>query len=383
MNKKTKFIIATFLSYVIVTIIVYLYNTYTFKYQEHSKNYIKRSEKTKKVDLIYKNKKYNKISLNIKPLPEDTTDKLKKIYLNLTEEIIKGGNENLDNIKTNLNLIKTDLMLKNYGAIIKWETNLENINVLTGKVKRKNNSGFLRAKISLNNKSIEKEFKIKTIDKTLNELINENIKIINNKYILPEKIKNSDLKWFYYKNKPEYNFENVIIIVFILILINFLIKNQEKITLENEEVILKEDIVNFTTNYILLLNSGKSTLNILKEIIKQNKKETFFYKKLNKTYFEMKNGKGYIVSLINLEKNIKNREFKKFINLIIQDIKIGNRKIKNQLNDYLIEMLFKKEKEVEIKVNKISSKLILPMLIIFIGIIIIVLYPAIINLKNM
>ena len=69
------------------------------------------------------------------------------------------------------------------------------------------------------------------------------------------------------------------------------------------------------------------------------------------------------------------KEVKKFSTLIIQNLKKGNEELAMFLNDLSDEMWEMKKNEVKQKGEKANSKLLLPVFLIFIGILILVLVP--------
>ena len=99
------------------------------------------------------------------------------------------------------------------------------------------------------------------------------------------------------------------------------------------------------------------------------------YIELQQTSLEIENGVMEIEAYRNFAERCGVKEVKKFSTLIIQNLKKGNEELAMFLNDLSDEMWEMKKNEVKQKGEKANSKLLLPVFLIFIGILILVLVP--------
>ena len=99
------------------------------------------------------------------------------------------------------------------------------------------------------------------------------------------------------------------------------------------------------------------------------------YIEMQQTSLEIENGVMEIEAYRNFAERCGVKEVKKFSTLIMQNLQKGNEELAMFLNDLSDEMWEMKKNEVKQKGEKANSKLLLPVFLIFIGILILVLVP--------
>ena len=97
---------------------------------------------------------------------------------------------------------------------------------------------------------------------------------------------------------------------------------------------------------------------------------------MQNTSMEIENGVMETDAYRNFAERCNVKEIRKFASLIIQNLKKGNEELAYFLKDLSDEMWEVKKNEVKQKGEKANSRLLLPMMLIFIGILIMILVPV-------
>ena len=120
----------------------------------------------------------------------------------------------------------------------------------------------------------------------------------------------------------------------------------------------------------------------------EKKKEKGQVKEKRKAYEEMiiakkklGNGMGEITVYEEMASNIKDRTYTRFINIIIQNIKNGNKDIKNILNLEVQDALFERKQRAKKLGEEASTKLVLPLMLMLLTIMIIIMVPAFMGMQ--
>lgn len=150
---------------------------------------------------------------------------------------------------------------------------------------------------------------------------------------------------------------------------NKILKRSEELLYDFSEVVSK---------LALLTNAGM----ILKEAWKEiafNGTGTF-YKEMQATIQEMNNGVAEVDAIYNFGTRCILPEIKKFTSTVIQGLVKGNKELTLMLQDQSKEVWNLKKQLVRREGEKANSKLMIPILIMFIGILIMVVVPIFTNL---
>ena len=100
------------------------------------------------------------------------------------------------------------------------------------------------------------------------------------------------------------------------------------------------------------------------------------YQEMRNTSMEIENGVMETDAYRNFAERCNVKEIRKFASLVIQNLKKGNEELAYFLKDLSDEMWEVKKNEVKQKGEKANSRLLLPMMLIFIGILIMILVPV-------
>ena len=131
---------------------------------------------------------------------------------------------------------------------------------------------------------------------------------------------------------------------------------------------------------ILLVNAGLSVSGAIRKIVKDSRKISPLYIELAMTINEINSGKSEIQSYEDFAKRCRQPEVTMFTGTLIQNLRKGN--------DELIPILrlqantcWENRKNIARKLGEeASTKLLLPMIIVFIAIIVMIMTPAVLQL---
>ena len=352
-----------------------------------------------KYDLNFKSNLDNGINMKINFRPERFEEELDVDDENKNkEEIISSKSE----ITENKNIDDADYYAK-YQNIIDTSGKVHNKNLSSDEVVEgfivlrftthtadreglyKSNEYFIEAKVLKGDTTPIYELKT-----DLTNIINEIDKdTLDKKYLkLPRVL---DDKKIIYKNKTNYSFLFVPVLLIAVCIIlyvktKFDVKEEEKRINE----LLKIDYPQIITKILIYVSSGLTMRNSIKLIANtyEKKKEKGYVKENRKAYEEMiiakkklDNGVGEIAVYEEMASNIKDRTYTRFINIIIQSIKNGNKDIKNILNLEVQDALFERKQRAKKLGEEASTKLVLPLMLMLLTIMIIIMVPAFMGMQ--
>lgn len=147
---------------------------------------------------------------------------------------------------------------------------------------------------------------------------------------------------------------------------------QDKLTARRQELVL--DLPQVLSKLTLLVNSGMVLREAWRRVSVTG--DRVLYKEMQNTSLEIENGVMESDAYRNFADRCNVKEIRKFASLIIQNLKKGNEELAYFLKDLSDEMWEVKKNEVKQKGEKANSKLLFPMMLIFIGILLMILVPV-------
>lgn len=151
---------------------------------------------------------------------------------------------------------------------------------------------------------------------------------------------------------------------------------EKKIEKRSEEMM--SDFSNVVSKLALLTNAGMIMKEAWEEVAYTG--DTVLYKEMQITVTEMKNGVSEIDALFHFGMRCIIPEIKKFTSTIVQGIIKGNSELTYMLQEQSKEVWAAKKQNVKRQGEKAASKLMIPIMIMFIGILIMILIPIFTNL---
>ncbi len=151
---------------------------------------------------------------------------------------------------------------------------------------------------------------------------------------------------------------------------------EKKIFKRSEEML--RDFSNVVSKLALLTNAGMIMREAWNEVAFTG--DTTLYKEMQTAVVEMENGVAEIDAIFNFGTRCIIPEIKKFSSTIVQGIVKGNSELTLMLQQQSKEVWALKKQKVRREGEKAASKLLIPILIMFVGILIMVIIPIFANL---
>jgi tight adherence protein C len=144
---------------------------------------------------------------------------------------------------------------------------------------------------------------------------------------------------------------------------------------------LQYDFPDFLNKLVLLVNAGMTVQKAWEKIVKDRKNWTPLYEELNAAYIEIRNGKSEISAYEDFAKRCRIKEITKFVTTVIQNLRKGNNELVTLLKLQSNECWQIRKNMARRLGEEASTKLVLPLMIMFVGILVIVILPAILQLR--
>lgn len=153
--------------------------------------------------------------------------------------------------------------------------------------------------------------------------------------------------------------------------------------LQRKYAVIRADFPDMVSKLVLLVNAGMTLNRAWEKICIDTRKDTPLYKELKTTYQQIQAGKPEGEAYEDFAKRCRVKEITKFITLIIQNLKKGTGDLAPLLKLQADECWELRKSRAKQLGDEASAKLIIPMMIMFIGILIIVILPAVLQLSNL
>lgn len=139
----------------------------------------------------------------------------------------------------------------------------------------------------------------------------------------------------------------------------------------------------FVSKIVLLINAGMNLFNAWERVALDKGRSGLFYKEMKATYLEIINGKPETEAYEDFAQRCRIPEISKFSTILIQNIKKGNDEMTIALRQQVKEGWDLRKSLAKTMGEEASTKLLLPMMLMFGGILLIVVTPAILVLSSM
>jgi tight adherence protein C len=146
---------------------------------------------------------------------------------------------------------------------------------------------------------------------------------------------------------------------------------------------IRTDFPDMISKLVLLVNAGMTLNRAWEKICTESKKKSPLYQELRTTYIQIQGGKPEGEAYEEFARRCRVREITKFVTLVIQNLKKGNDDMVPLLRLQAEECWELRKMRAKQIGEEASAKLLIPMMIMFIGIIIIVVLPAVLQLSSL
>ena len=173
-----------------------------------------------------------------------------------------------------------------------------------------------------------------------------------------------------------------VIFASVVLLIAFYITDRElDERIKKRNFYIQYDFPDFLNKLVLLINAGMTVPRAWEKIVSDRKNMTPLYNELNITYLEIKNGKAEMAAYEDFARRCRVKEITKFMTLIIQNLRKGNGELVPLLKLQSNECWQLRKNMAKRLGEEASTKLVLPLMIMFVGILVLVILPAVLQLK--
>ena len=148
------------------------------------------------------------------------------------------------------------------------------------------------------------------------------------------------------------------------------------------------DYPDFVNRFALLIGAGSSMRSAFERLVNDYKKRCadnedvfrYLYEELNLVVRELYNGVNEAQVYENFGNRVRLLSYMKFCTMLVQNLRKGNRYILEQLNMTAIDAYESKRDNIKRLGEEASSKLLLPMILEFVIVLVIIMYPALMAL---
>lgn len=145
---------------------------------------------------------------------------------------------------------------------------------------------------------------------------------------------------------------------------------------------IRIDFPDFINKLTLLVDAGMTIQRGLEKIVADNKSNRPLYDELETVWMDIKGGKSESEAYEDFARRCKTPEISRFISVILQNLRKGNAQLVTILRVQGSDCWDMRKNEAKKLGEEASSKLLFPMMIMFIAILIIILTPAVLQLRG-
>jgi len=151
---------------------------------------------------------------------------------------------------------------------------------------------------------------------------------------------------------------------------------------KKRKLLIQIDFPDFLNTLTLLINAGMTVSNAWTLITNESKKNTPLYNELRMVITDMANGKAEITAYEDFAVRCRVPEVMKFISVITQNLKKGNSEIVSLLKYQAFECWEMRKHAAKRIGEEATTKMLFPMMLMFLAVILVVATPAILSLKG-
>lgn len=175
----------------------------------------------------------------------------------------------------------------------------------------------------------------------------------------------------------------LVFVMFVCVLCFMIPDLETKKALEKRHLHLRLDFPDFINKLILLVNAGMTVTRAWERIASSTQKETPLYAEIVTVYREIKGGKSEGEAYEEFARRCRIPEISRFITVILQNMRKGNAEMVAVLRLQANECWDLRKHTAKRLGEEASTKLLLPLMLMFLAILIIVGTPALLALNNM
>lgn len=318
-----------------------------------------------KTNLYLKSKYKNGISANWSFIPKINTRENILKYSNLIDGFGNVNNENFDDDEEVEGILNVYFSMDVSDSIDNKKYKSDNYSIDIKVVKR------------------DETYEQKLIKDIKRNIEYQNNNDSHNDFItLPDNI---DGERITYKEKPDFSYLYIIVIAIIVcFILDFRDKDLVNKQIEKDKKEIQSDFPQIITKLLIYINAGVTIRNsfiliadnYINKLKNGQSTKRKAYEELKTLKTKIQSGENEEVALYDIAKNLNDNAYTRFFNILIQNIKNGNKDIKTILEVEVYDALYKMKNKAERLAEEASTKLILPLMMMLIIIFVIIMIPA-------
>ncbi|MBN4056580.1 MAG: type II secretion system protein [Alkaliphilus sp.] len=184
--------------------------------------------------------------------------------------------------------------------------------------------------------------------------------------------------------KLEYSAVTTVVILLIAItLIAYLLYRELDARVKRRQLLIRLDFADLLSKLALLINAGMTISRAMNKIVADNACIRPLYKELKLTMAEINTGKSEFEAYEDFGKRCRSPEIFKFVSIVLQNLRRGSTELVAILRLQVNECWLIRKSIAKQLAEEASSKLLFPMMMMFLAIIFIVMTPAILSMMTM
>lgn len=145
---------------------------------------------------------------------------------------------------------------------------------------------------------------------------------------------------------------------------------------------IRMDFPDFLNKITLLIDAGMTVSRALEKVVTDHKSSRPLYSELKIVLMDVKGGRSQLEAFEDFARRCRTPEISKFISILLQNLRRGNAQLVTILRIQASECWEMRKNEAKKLGEEAGSKLLFPMMIMFVAILLIMLVPAVLQLKG-
>lgn len=160
----------------------------------------------------------------------------------------------------------------------------------------------------------------------------------------------------------------------------FLVDSGLNEQIEKRRRSIQMEFPEFINKLTLLVNAGMTISKAWEKIINENKKEHLLYDEMRYALMEIKAGKPEAVAYEEFARRCRVKEVTKFVSVIVMNLKRGGAEVVPVLREQGSECWEMRKNAAKQMGEEAGTKILIPMMIMFLGIVLVVSTPAVLSM---
>ncbi len=167
-----------------------------------------------------------------------------------------------------------------------------------------------------------------------------------------------------------------------LVAVPFLVDASLEEQIKERRLLIQMEFPEFVNKLTLLVNAGMTISKAWEKIIHENKKDHILYQEMQYALAEVKAGKPEPIAYEEFARRCHVKEVTKFVSVIVMNLKRGGSEVVPVLREQGRECWEMRKNAAREMGEQAGTKILIPMMIMFLGIVLIVATPAVLSMTS-